>query len=312
MNLPATIYADLQGTAASATVALSVADNSVVLGGDTTGNYVSTIAAGTGVTVTGGSGEGSTPSVAIGQSVDTSANPSFNTVTSTVTAGTAPLTVTSTTAVTNLNADLLDGSHGTVYAPKGILMPFAGSTAPSGWLICDGSGVSTTTYAELFAVIGYTYGGSGSLFALPDLRGRVPVGLDNMGGTDAGRLTVANTLGDSGGVQTVTLDGTQIPSHVHGVGTLAIGTTGSTHTHKVGNYDGHAINNYVVDNTGGATAYQALVADIGVAPNERITTSTTGSTHTHNITGSTDGLAGAGQPHNNMQPYILTNYIIKT
>ena len=296
---------------ANATLTATIAANSVALGTDTTGNYVATITAVTGVTVTGGTGEGSTPSVAIGQSVATSADPSFNTVTSTVATGTAPLTVSSTTAVMNLNADLLDGDHGTVYAPKGILMPFAGSTAPSGWLICDGSGVSTTTYADLFAVIGYTYGGSGSLFALPDLRGRVPVGLDNMGGTDAGRLSVVNTLGGSGGVQTVTLDGTQIPSHVHGATGLTIGTTGSTHTHAAGSYDGTlGINNNLVTDGGGGNAYQALTPSGG--PNSRIATNTTGSTHTHDITGSTAGLAGADQPHNNMQQYILTNYIIKT
>ena len=90
-------------------------EDDVDLGTDTTGDYVAGVTGGTGVTVTGGSGEGSTPSVAIGQSVDTSANPSFNTVTSTVATGTAPLTVASQTVVTNLNADLLDGQSGSYY-----------------------------------------------------------------------------------------------------------------------------------------------------------------------------------------------------
>ena len=97
---------------------LWVADD-VDLGTDTTGDYVASVTGGTGVTVTGGTGEGSTPSVAIGQSVATSANPSFNTVTSTVATGTAPLTVASNTAVTNLNADLLDGQHGSYYQNAG-------------------------------------------------------------------------------------------------------------------------------------------------------------------------------------------------
>lgn len=93
---------------------LWVADD-VDLGTDTTGDYVAGVTGGTGVTVTGSGGEGSTPSVAIGQSVATSANPSFNRVISTVASGTAPLTVASNTVVTNLNADLLDGQEGSFY-----------------------------------------------------------------------------------------------------------------------------------------------------------------------------------------------------
>ena len=399
VNLPATIYADLQGTAASATVALSVADNSVVLGGDTTGDYVSTITAGTNMSISAGSGtgEGSTPTLA------TSTTPSFSTITSTVATGTAPLTIASETLVTNLNADRLDGEHGSWYSPSGLISPYAGLTAPPGWLFCNGQSVSRTTYATLFstltasvgtctittaspAVVSLTahglvegdaiyfattgtlptglsadttyyvkstgnantfqvsltrtssataftagtavnttvagsgthtvvkapYGVPSSLnFYVPDFRGRTPVGIDNIGGTDAGLLSLTNALGGAGGVQTVTLDGTQIPSHVHGATGLSINTTGSTHTHKVGNYDGHAINNYITSNSTGP-AYQTLVADIGVAPNERITTSTTGSTHTHGITGNTAGLTDAGQLHDNMQPFMLVNYIIKT
>jgi len=93
---------------------LWIADD-VDLGTDTTGDYVASMTGGTGVTVTGGTGEGSTPSVAIGQSVATSADPSFNTITSTVASGTAPLTVASNTVVTNLNSDLLDGQSGSYY-----------------------------------------------------------------------------------------------------------------------------------------------------------------------------------------------------
>jgi hypothetical protein len=85
------------------------------LGTDTAGDYVAGVTGGTGVTVTGGSGEGSTPSIAIGQAIGATDSPSFNRVTSTVATGTAPLTVASTTVVTNLNADLLDGQSGSYY-----------------------------------------------------------------------------------------------------------------------------------------------------------------------------------------------------
>ena len=80
-------------------------------------------------------------------------------------------------------------------APTGVVLPFAGAAAPVGWLLCYGQTVSRATYAALFAAIGTTYGaGDGSTtFALPDLRGRIAGGKDDMGGTgslaaDHGRL----------------------------------------------------------------------------------------------------------------------------
>ena len=79
----------------------------------------------------------------------------------------------------------LGGSVGAV--PAGAVMPFAGSTAPAGWLLCFGQAVSRSQYGELFAVLGTSYGvGDGSTtFNLPDLRGRVVAGVDNMGGSAA-------------------------------------------------------------------------------------------------------------------------------
>jgi len=95
--------------------------------------------------------------------------------------------------------------------PFGTIFPFAGSTAPTGWLLSFGQAVSRTTYSKLFTAISTTYGsGDGSTtFNLPDLRGRVIAGLDNMGGTAASRLTstvltASNTLGATGGTQTNT------------------------------------------------------------------------------------------------------------
>lgn len=101
--------------------------------------------------------------------------------------------------------------------PAGTITPFAGSTAPSGWLLCYGQAVSRTTYAALYSAIGVAYGsGDGSTtFNLPDLRGRVPAGVDNMGGSDAARLDWANTLGTNGGAQTHTLQTSEMPAHDH-------------------------------------------------------------------------------------------------
>lgn len=86
----------------------------------------------------------------------------------------------------------------------GELKAWAGTgSQPEGWLTCDGSAVSRTTYAALYAVIGTTYGvGDGSTtFNLPDARGRTIVGTDNMGGSAANRLDWANTMGATGGAQ---------------------------------------------------------------------------------------------------------------
>jgi microcystin-dependent protein len=114
-------------------------------------------------------------------------------------------------------------SSTTLTVPPGAITAFAGSSAPTGYLLCDGSEISRATYANLFAVIGTTYGGGdGSLtFNLPDLRGRAIFGIDNMGGIAASRLTTAgglsanNTLGASAGSQTITLQITNLPSHSH-------------------------------------------------------------------------------------------------
>lgn len=95
----------------------------------------------------------------------------------------------------------------------GIIQMFAGSTAPIGWLICDGSAVSRETYSILYSIIGDTYGaGDGSTtFNLPDLRGRVPVGI----GTGTASDATAHTLGQTEGTETHTLTTAQMPSHTH-------------------------------------------------------------------------------------------------
>lgn len=141
----------------------------------------------------------------------------------------------------------------------GSIQMYAGSTAPSGWLICDGSAVSRTTYADLFSVIGTTYGtGDGSTtFNIPNLKGKVPVGLDSSD-------TSFDTIGETGGEKTHTLTYDEMPSHSHGV---IVGYTGSGSAHF-----------YYSNNSGD------------------------GYLQTQN--------AGNGQAHNNLQPYIVLNYII--
>ena len=108
------------------------------------------------------------------------------------------------------------------------------SPAPqTGWQICYGQAISRTTYAALFAAIGTTYGTGDGLttFNVPDCRGRVKAGADNMGGTAAGVLT-GYTIGTAGGVQSSAIGVVNLPAHNHGV-------TDPGHTHGVTD-PGHA------------------------------------------------------------------------
>jgi len=138
--------------------------------------------------------------VAIESAVSTKADTASPTFTGTPAAPTA----TSGTDTTQLatTAFVQDAVGALVTIPSGMLAPFAGTSAPSGWFLCYGQAVSRTTYAALFTAIGTVYGiGDGSTtFNLPDLRGRTIAGQDDMGGSAASRLT-----GDNG-ASTATAD----------------------------------------------------------------------------------------------------------
>jgi microcystin-dependent protein len=157
---------------------------------------------------------------------------------------------------------------------SGMIMPYAGASSPTGWLTCYGQAISRTTYSALFAAIGTIHGaGDGSTtFNLPDLRGRVIAGKDDMGGTSADRLTNlsggvdGDVLGATGGAETHTLTTAELPAHTHSVPS---GGSGSS--------------NYGL---GGSSSSFSV-------------SQTTGST-------------GNGDAHNNVQPTLILNYIIKT
>ena len=110
---------------------------------------------------------------------------------------------------------LTDGLAGAGGAEVGSTRLWHTSTVPTGYLELDGSSLNTTTYADLYAVLGYTYGGSGASFSLPDMRGRFPRGWDNTAGLDpdaAGRTNRGDgTTGDNIG----TLQDHQLDSHTH-------------------------------------------------------------------------------------------------
>jgi microcystin-dependent protein len=167
--------------------------------------------------------------------------------------------------------------------PAGVITQFAGASAPTGWLLCQGQSVSTTTYASLFAAIGYTYGGSGSSFIIPNLQGRVPVGLD---GSQGEFLQLAQT----GGSKTHPLTVSEMPSHGHS------GTTGQAGSHRHQTRD---FPNYQFQLASGSTAYSRLGED---------SYTEYAGDHQHSFTTNN---AGSGSPHQNLQPYIVVNYIIK-
>lgn len=113
----------------------------------------------------------------------------------------------------------------TTAIPVGTIMIYAGDTAPSGWLLCDGAAYPTNKYTNLFDVLGYVYGGVGSNFSVPDLRGRTTIGVD--GGS--GRITSNNTLGTAGGEEQHILTVPEFPMHNHNDTGIIVSGTGHIH-----------------------------------------------------------------------------------
>jgi len=147
-----------------------------------------------------------------------------------------------------------------IIIPVGGCLPYAGSTAPTGFLLCNGASLPRTTYANLFAVIGTSYGSlSADTFNVPNIQGRMVVGKS----TDAEFIT----LGQTGGAKTHTLTIAEMPSHSHSVWYLELPA-------------GHGSD-----------------GDYGFQFNTGSSTNT--------------GTTGSGGSHNNLQPYITLNYIIK-
>lgn len=166
----------------------------------------------------------------------------------------------------------------------GELRMYAGAAAPTGWLLCNGAAVSRTGFAQLFAVIGTTYGvGDGSTtFNVPDTRSRVPVGAGQGGGLSN------RVLGTTGGEENHVLSVGEMPAHAHGV-------NDPQHAHGVFRsdlaYNGPdvpSINMRTVNAAGAFIATTTVGTGISILNN------------------------GSGVGHNVMQPWLAVNYIIKT
>lgn len=150
--------------------------------------------------------------------------------------------------------------------PVGSVLDFAGTSAPTGWLLCYGQALDATAtpaYQALFNVIGNTFGGTNNTnFVVPDLRGRVVAGQDDMGGTSANRLTGASgsvdgdTFGAAGGAETHTLTEAQIPSHTHKQNMSSGANDGITTIPQSNGQSAAPVDSsYNTDATGGGTAH---------------------------------------------------------
>jgi microcystin-dependent protein len=175
------------------------------------------------------------------------------------------------------------------------------ASAPSGYLICDGSAVSRTTYAALFAVYGTTFGaGNGTTtFNIPNFSGKMPIGVN-------GTYTLAST----GGSATTTLVEANVPTHTH----TFSATTGNNNSSLAHQHDLLGSNDhYVADggrpqggagsypySTGGSTNYGTYIASSGAL------------NHTHDLSGTTGTGSGSGTAATTISPYLGIYYIIKT
>jgi microcystin-dependent protein len=153
----------------------------------------------------------------------------------------------------------------------GEIRMFGGNFAPAGWMFCEGQLLPISEYETLFNLIGTTYGGDGqSTFALPDLRGRIPLHQGN-----------GFTLAETGGAEEITLTVQQIPSHTH----TALGSTDSANSNSpTGNLPARTT-------IAGVFPYGT---DAPIGPMNPVII----------------GPVGGSQPHNNFQPYLCVDFII--
>lgn len=221
--------------------------------------------------------------------------------------------------------------------PTGSLNPFAGSTAPTGWLLCDGASLLMADYPALFGVISTTYGSvDATHFNIPDMRGNVPVGVKS---TQTSNPDIS-ALAKAAGTYTKTLNNNDLPNHTHTLG----GSTGNfnashghadtlaapAHTHAtVGNVTGgfKAVNTATLGGSGqllAQTGSTSATRDAGYTTGAASATALTGSItsqtsgtggsldHSHTLPANTGNNGSTPVAVSLVQPSLALNYIIKT
>lgn len=219
------------------------------------------------------------------------------------------------------------GPAGPSGVPVGTPMPWLLNSAPSGFLVADGSQFDGTVYPALAALYGSTFGAiSGNLYRLPNLKGKFLVGQDS---ADAGTVNVdrISTLGDTGGAKRVTLSAAESGTTAHGhtaSGSTAAETQEHTHTWDSGAGSGGHEHNYnsrqtnrIVTGGGAATITDSVNTGYtttgGGGHQHSGTTSGRSATHTHvtTVTVTNATAAAASTSHQNMPPYYTCQWIIR-
>ncbi|TCL10321.1 microcystin-dependent protein [Roseivirga ehrenbergii] len=192
----------------------------------------------------------------------------------------------------------------------GEIVMFAGNFAPRGWAFCDGQLMAISQNTALFSILGTTYGGDGrTTFALPDLRGRAAI----HPGTGPGLSNYR--LGQRGGVETVTLNQLQIPSHSHIAIPSTSGGTANINATAVLHADSTGATNDPTDKfpanvpNAGPSQVKAYGSNADITMNAGAVT-VTGTVDLGTIPAPTIGNTGGNQWHTNIQPFECVNFII--
>ena len=230
------------------------------------------------------------------------------------------------------------GSGGTAFIGEIKMLAYVPAVVPEGWLECDGVSISRSVYEALFLRIRTTYGSDDNqTFKVPDTSRRVVVGRG--GGTSS---VLANSIGSTGGSETVVLTTNEMPSHNH---TVSVSSSGSTHTHSSGSLStsstGSHFHNLFADDGAskwqfpnrvqslnaerrdrGSWSYYLSKTNNNATPNLGASSST--GSHSHSVSGRTGSSGGShshtgsavatggGQAHNNIQPSIVFYFMIYT
>ncbi|BAU26762.1 microcystin-dependent protein [Aneurinibacillus soli] len=180
----------------------------------------------------------------------------------------------------------------------GTILPWALDWAPVGWLPCDGRQLNINQYQVLYSLLGIKYGGNGSAtFNLPDLRGRVPVGM----GQQPGNTNFV--IGTSGGAESSTLTINQLPAHNHtfsGTANVSVGAPANTSVPTTNTPAANTSLSVAKDSTGDVANIYNTSAPTMMTATMNVTTTVSGTT----------AVSGNGQSFTNMQPYQVINYII--